>query len=147
MKNAWLSKPDECSKYMAFTTRQIWSKITIPFRRRFLGYTNILPFYKNQKQHPSKNSSLWAQHSTKTLRLMRILHLSFICIHYFPFSPKMFQAINVICKTFIIPDSIRNNDNVLETTRISADHVSTATPKINTKTNQLWIAQNQWFLI
>lgn len=43
---------------------------------------------------------------------------------------------NVICKTFIIADGIRNDDNVcLETTRKSAEQVSTATPKINTKTN------------
>lgn len=51
-KNAWVSKPDECSKYMPFTTQQIQSNITIPFRRQFVGYTNSLLFYEKPKATP-----------------------------------------------------------------------------------------------
>lgn len=135
MKNAWLSKPDECSKYMAFTTHQIWSNITIPFRRRFVGYTNILLFYEKPKATPFQKwkplSSAFNQNLETRDNSAYVLY-----INSFFFPPKMFQAMNVICKTFIIADSIRNNDNVcLETTRKSAEQVSTATPKINTKTN------------
>lgn len=131
MKNAWLSKPDECSKYMAFTTHQIWSNITNPFRRRFVGYTNILLFYEKPKATPFqkwKPLSSAFNHNLETRE-----NSAYVFYIHSLFPPKMFQ---VICKTFIIPDSIRNNDNAfLETTQKSAEQVSTATPKINTKTN------------
>lgn len=88
IKNAWLSKPDECSKYMAFTTHQIWSNITIPFRRRFVGYTNILLFYEKPKATPFQK---WKPLSSAFNKNLLILHMSFMLIHFFHLCSRLWM--------------------------------------------------------
>lgn len=110
---------------MAFTTQQIQSNITIPFRRRFVGYTNILLFYEKPKATPFQKLKALSLAFNQNLKNPGN-PVSIIYIHSI-FPPKMFQAMKVICKTFIIPDSTLNNDNIcLETTRKSAEHADSS---------------------